>query len=296
MIIQLIYLGASYILLKVIPIVYQYIYSKCRNHQVWEGIRKKYVLINGATGKVGRGLAKKFAERGMKILLVGRSESKLARLHTKIERMTECHMHIVNYKRNPNLSFVDKYDIGILVNCASAMKDSPAYFVEQSVEEIMNANLVGVMSLTRYVLVNMMDCGYGYVINVGSLMGEASTPLYSAFGCSKQALKALSDSLYYELEGYNVNVEYMGVGSVSSEDDGEKPSFLRPSSDTLAESILNTFGSAKMSVPYFPHFVLYLIMLCIPSPLLSRIILRRNKKEIVEVRNRELNLRSQKVK
>ncbi|KAG5860540.1 putative short-chain alcohol dehydrogenase [Encephalitozoon hellem] len=288
MVIQLIYLTVSYMLLKVLPIVYQYIYSKCRSHQVWEGIRRKYVLINGATGKVGRGLAKRFAERGMKVLLVGRSESRLTRLHAKIERMTECHMHIVDYKRSPNLSFVDKYDIGILINCASTIKGSPAYFVEQSIEDIMNANLVGVMSLTRYVLINMMDCGYGYIINIGSLMGEGSTPLYSAFGCSKQALKALSDSLYYELEGYNVNVEYMGVGGVSSEEDGERPSLLKPSSDTLADSILNTFGSSKMSVPYFPHFVLYLIMLCIPSPLLSRIVLRKNKQEMIEMRNREL--------
>ncbi|CAD26421.1 HYPOTHETICAL OXIDOREDUCTASE SHORT CHAIN DEHYDROGENASES/REDUCTASES (SDR) FAMILY [Encephalitozoon cuniculi GB-M1] len=296
MIIQLIYLGVSYIMLKVLPTIYQYTYSKCRNHQVWEGLRKKYVVINGATGKIGRGLAKKFAEKGMKVLLVGRSESRLIRLHAAIERMTECHMHIVDYKRSNNLSFIDRYDVGILINCASTMEDSPAYFVEQSIEEIMNVNLVGVMSLTRYVLVNMMDCGYGYVINIGSLMGEASTPLYSAFGCSKQALKALSDSLYYELEGYNVNVEYMGVGDMSSEGCGEKPSLLRPSSDTLAESILSTFGSAKMSIPYLPHFLMYLLILCVPSPLLSRIVFHRNKQRMFEMRSRESSFEDQKAK
>ncbi|ADM12047.1 putative short chain dehydrogenase [Encephalitozoon intestinalis ATCC 50506] len=296
MVIQLIYLGVSYMMLKILPTIYQYIYSKCRNHQVWEGLKKKYVLINGATGKVGMGLARKFAEKGMKILLVGRSESRLTRLHAKIGRMTECHMHIVDYKRNPNLSFIERYDIGILINCVSAIEDSPAYFVEQTVEDIMNANLVGVMSLTRHVLVNMMDSGYGYVINIGSLMAEASTPLYSAFGCSKQALKTLSDSLYYELSGYNINIEYMGVGNVSCEDYGEKSSFLRPSSDTLASSILGTFGSAKMSIPYFPHFIMYLLMLCIPSPLLSRLVLHKNRQEMLEMRNNESSFEERKVK
>lgn len=296
MIIQLVYLCVSYMLLKVLPTIYQYIYSRCRNHQVWARLRKKYVLINGATGRVGRGLAMKFAERGMKIVLVGKSESKLARLHAAIEKVTECHMHIVDYNRNGSLEFVDRYDVGILVNCAGTAYDSPAYFVEQSVEEIININLIGTMVLIRHVLINMMDCGYGYIINVGSLAGEASSPLYSAFGCSKHALKILSDSLYYELEGYNINVEYMGVGDVSAGAPNEASTLFRPSPDVLGASILGTFGSAKMSVPYLPHFLLYLLILCIPSPLLSRLILHRNRQEMIEIRDREPGPNDSKVK
>lgn len=294
MIIQIFYMVISHISLKVLPNIYQHIYSRCRSHQVWMSLRRKDVLISGATGNIGRGLAMKFAERGMRVILVGRDEAKLKELQKYVQKSSECYVHVANHTRSNNLSFVDNYDIGVLVNCASFNDSYPRYFVEQSIEEIVNVNLMGTMLLTKRVLANMMENRYGYVLNIGSLIGEGPSPLHSAFGSSKHALKCLSDSLYYELETYNVNVEYVNAGSVISDTKGF--SMFAARSDKFAESVLSTFGSGRMSVPYIPHFLLYLLLLCIPSPILGRLAFHRNQKIMAKVKEKEASFIESKTK
>lgn len=287
MIVQLFYLVVSHISFKVLPSIYQYIYSRCRSHQVWMNLRKKYVLISGATGKVGRGLARKFAERGMGVILVGKDEGKLVELQMQINKIAECHVYVVSHGRS-NLSFVDNYDIGVLVNCAGCSNEQPSYFVEQPIEETMSISLVGTLLLTKRVVANMMENRYGYVLNIGSLMCEAPTPLYATFGTSKCALRSLSDSLYYELETYNINVEYINAGYVAPGTSGcEGASLFVPNTNRFAESVLDMFGSGRMSVPYLPHFIQYLILLCIPSPILSRLILYRNQQTMARMKEGE---------
>lgn len=269
MIAQMLYLALLHVSLKVLPNVYQHIYSRCRSHQVWRNLRRRYVLVADAGCSIGQELAIAFAENGMRVVLAGRDEARLQELCCAISKHAECHVHVVGGRSS--LSFVDGYDVGILVNCAAAGDEHPAYFVEQSAEEASSACLLSTILLTKRVLANMMESRHGYVLNIGTL-ADAPSPLFSASGCSAHALKALSDSLYYELETYNINVEYVRVGQTS-----EHSSLFAPSACRLAEAVLSTFGSGRMSVPYIPHFLQYLLILCIPSALLGRMAFYRNQ-------------------
>lgn len=295
MIVQIFYLFVSHVSLKVLPNVYQYIYSKCRNHQVWRSLGRKHVFMVGATGRIGRVLAMKFAERGMSIVLIDRDESKLLRLKGQIDKLAECYIHVIGRSRNNSLSFVDRYDVGVLVNCDFMLDEYPGHFVEKPVEDVMNFNLIGRMLFIKRVLINMMENRYGYVLNIGSLAGEFPAPLYSAFGSSEHALRSLSESLYYELEAYNINVEYISTGYML-QDDSKILSLLNPSVDVFAESVLSIFGSGRMSVPYLPHFLLYLLFLCIPSPFLGRLLFRKSQRIMMEMKDAETILYEPKTK
>lgn len=293
---QIFYLVISHVSLKVLPNIYQHIYSRCRSRQVWMSLKKKCVLITGATEKTGRGLAVKFAERGMRVILVDKDKCRLEELQAQISKIGECCVYHVSHGRGSSLSFVDKHDIGVLVNCTGFTDECPAYFVEQPVEEIM-MDLVDIMLFTKRILANMMENRHGYVLNIGPLVCGFPNPLCSMPEDSKYAIKSLSESLYYELETYNINVEYVNAGRISSHTtDAKGSSLFVPSTDRFAESVLNTFGSGRMSVPYFPHFLLYLLLLCIPSSLLSRLIFRRNQRIMAKTKEKRLSLAESKMK
>ncbi|KAH9410935.1 short chain dehydrogenase [Ordospora pajunii] len=287
MIVQVLCIYAAYMLSNVIPAAYQYIYSRCRNHQVWDDIKGRHVLINGATGSIGAALALEFANRGMKIVLVGKNESKLVKIHLKISQITECHMYIIDYTKKNNFDFIDKYDIRVLVNCVGTANTSPGYFVEHPFEEIIKTNLEGPVVLMKRILANMMENGCGYVLSIGPLMENVPSPLYSSYGCSKAGLVSLSNSLYYELEECGINVEYAYFGYMGQSKDGQdSSSVFRPSPRVLACSILSTFGSGKACIPYLPHFLVYLVIICIPSPLLNRLIFFSNRQKMIDERKR----------
>ena len=121
-------------------------------------------------------------------------------------------------------------------------------------------------------------------------MEDVPGPLYSSYGCSKAGLISLSNSLYYELEECGINVEYAYFGYMCQGISGQDTSsVLRPSPMVLACSILGMFGSGKSCIPYLPHFLVYLMIICIPSPLLNRLILFCNRQRMIDERKRMAN-------
>jgi 17beta-estradiol 17-dehydrogenase / very-long-chain 3-oxoacyl-CoA reductase len=270
---------ASFFLIRIFHKIFHFIYSKMRSHQVWEHLENRHVLITDANSPAGRALALKFAGRGLRLVLLGRDEDGLVELSNTINKQVDCTYHVISYIKPGNLAFLDEYDIGILVNCTDSSDEHPGYFVEQPVEEVVHINLLTPMLITKKVLVNMMACKYGYVLNMGSFVDRMPCPLYSAYGAAKEAFRSWSNSLYYELLQYNVKVEwiYTGLGA-PKEGKASKHGFFAVTADEFADSLIKTFGSSRTSVLSHRHLLQYLFLTCLPYPILGRVILNKNTK------------------
>lgn len=77
---------------------------------------------------------------------------------------------------------------------------------EQEIRQQLEVNFFGVQNVTRAVIPLMRSRRSGKIINISSIAGLNATPCFGAYNASKWALEGFSESLYYELKLFNINV------------------------------------------------------------------------------------------
>jgi NADP-dependent 3-hydroxy acid dehydrogenase YdfG len=79
------------------------------------------------------------------------------------------------------------------------------------------ANVVGVMAMTRALLPRLIESGDGHVITIGSIAGIEPYPGGAGYNAAKHAVRAVMDVLRMELLGQPVRVSEIDPGMVETE-------------------------------------------------------------------------------
>ncbi|MBF0385782.1 MAG: SDR family oxidoreductase [Candidatus Omnitrophica bacterium] len=93
------------------------------------------------------------------------------------------------------------------------------FFEDLTQEEIraqFDTNFFGVQNVTREVIPVMRAQKSGKIINISSVAGFYASPCFSAYAASKWALEAFSESLYYELKPFGINVSLIEPGTYNT--------------------------------------------------------------------------------
>lgn len=77
---------------------------------------------------------------------------------------------------------------------------------EKEIREQMETNFFGLQNVTREVIPLMRSRKKGRIINISSVSGFYATPAFGAYNVSKWAVEAFSESLYYELKPFGIDV------------------------------------------------------------------------------------------
>ena len=157
------------------------------------------VLVSGAGSGIGQAIAIKLAERGDKVILLGRTQSKLEDSLSKLSG--DGHQIIVA-------------DISNRSELESALKDCPplttvisnAAVGGENIEEgkdrwdeIININLSGNYYLAQATLPLLLKSeGYKHLVFISSILARLGIPGYSAYCASKSGLLGLMRSLAAE--------------------------------------------------------------------------------------------------
>lgn len=110
-----------------------------------------------------------------------------------------------------------KERIDVLINNAGYGLVGP--LEELSIEEIkgqFETNFFGVVRMIKAVVPIMRRQRKGTIVNISSIAGKIGYPLTSAYVRSKFALEGLSESLYYELHEFGINVVIVEPGVVKT--------------------------------------------------------------------------------
>ena len=83
---------------------------------------------------------------------------------------------------------------------------------EQTIRELFETNVFGVMAVTRAVVPYFRERRAGTVINVTSSVGILPMPLVSAYTASKFAIEGFTESLAYELSSFGVGAKIVEPG------------------------------------------------------------------------------------
>lgn len=241
-------------------------------------LRKLYgdwVVITGATDGIGLEYAKEFARRGHSLILIGRSETKLTTVKQQISRIippaqivtivldfneantVEAYSSLTSTIRGPGVG----RDIGILVNNAGVMHESPNRFLDQSDEDIMahvKVNIAGVLMVTKAVLPLMVSKRKGLVINMSSIAGYRPLSLMGVYSASKKFVDYFSETLQVEYKAHNIDVQtltpsYIATKMTKWSNMLQKPNLMTPDAATFAKAAIATIGRSNHTTGYWSH-------------------------------------------
>ena len=167
----------------------------------------RVALITGAGGGIGRAIALRLAEDHMKLVLVGRTESKL--LETKNLIPGAQSVIITGDLLDPAFpkacieAAVNAFGhLDVLINNAGLAQSQP--FESISIEEydrIMNTNVKAPFLLTQSALPALRASSFATVINIASVTAHKGYPLQSVYSASKHALIGMRVMRYEFLNG-----------------------------------------------------------------------------------------------
>lgn len=187
-----------------------------------EILKGKIALITGASGGIGSCIARRFAQDGISLALLGRSKEKLAATAASVR---ECGVETL-------LLPGDLLDDAYLEDCFAAVKErfggldilvnNAGIALSRSFEETTMAEFDRIMALNARVpylachlalpLLRCSECAS--ILNIASVVAHKGYPLQSAYAASKHALAGFTKSLASEVYREDIRVHLISPGGV----------------------------------------------------------------------------------
>lgn len=239
-------------------------------------LRNEVVLITGGSSGIGKALALEAARRGAIVVVTARNEEKLEQVAKQCLLLSArpAFAYRMDATSPDDIDEVlDKIQhqvggIDVLVNSAGLGEFTPAASQSyKTMRQMTDVNLLALMYISRCVARQMMDQGYGAIINLGSADGKIPTPNSAAYSASKAGVIQFDNVLRMEVADYGVQVLTVNPGPVSTpffekaDQDGSYrshlPKWMFISADELARRVWNNVGYKTREINV-PGYVAYL--------------------------------------
>lgn len=194
---------------------------------------KKTVLITGSSSGIGKAAAQFFAEKGWNVAATMRKPEaeKDLRESANLKRIrldVQDGASIAEAVRQTIAAFGK---IDVLVNNAGYGLAGVAEFIgEADIRRQFDVNVFGVMAVTNAVLPHFRANKSGRIINVSSMGGRVTFPLFSYYHATKFAIEGYSESLNYELNPLGIDVKIIEPGGVKTDFGGRSMDMVKTDS------------------------------------------------------------------
>lgn len=192
----------------------------------------KTVLITKASSGIGKAAAIYFAERGWSVAATMRSPEKESGLRgyktIKLFRLDVTDFQSVRASVAEIIAEMGEVDV--LVN--NAGYGAIGIFEKSAPDDIynqFNTNVFGLMQMTRELLPHFKEKRSGVIINLSSIAGLVTFPMYSVYNSSKWAVEGFTEGLQFELRQFNIRLKLIEPGAIKTEFHGRSMvSFSNP--------------------------------------------------------------------
>ncbi len=181
---------------------------------------KKTIFITGASSGIGRATVELFAKKGWNVAATMRSPEKEQQLqkreNVRLFRLDVTRPETIAASIEEALKAFG--DIDVLVN--NAGYGAVGIFEKSEPDQIQkqfDTNVFGLMNVTRAFLPHFRKRKAGRIINISSVGGRITFPVYSVYHATKWAVEGFSESLQFELRPFHVQVKLVEPAAIKTD-------------------------------------------------------------------------------
>jgi NAD(P)-dependent dehydrogenase (short-subunit alcohol dehydrogenase family) len=178
------------------------------------------ILITGSSSGIGRATAEHFQQKGWNVVATMRTPEKAAewaqRHNLTLARLDVTDPASIRQAITETLAQFGSID-AIVNNAGYGLVGPFEASTPEQVERQFATNVTGLMNVTREIIPHFRERRDGVIINVASLGGRITFPLYSVYHGTKWAVEGFTEALLYELQPFNVRVKIIEPGPIKTD-------------------------------------------------------------------------------
>lgn len=186
----------------------------------------KRALVTGASRGIGQAMAVALAESGASVICASSRKGGCEETHAKIRAVSNAEVTALHADLS-DMAAVQKLaddaqavwgGIDILVNNGGTIFRSPAVdFPLEEWQNVLRVNTDSAFLLSQQIGRNMIEQGYGKIINTASMLSYSGGITVPAYTASKHAIAGLTKALANEWGKHNVQVNAIAPGYIRTD-------------------------------------------------------------------------------
>ncbi len=214
----------------------------------------KTILITGASSGIGKATATYFHQKGWNVLATMRKpenekdlkeDSRLKILTLDVENKSSIQEAV--QKGLAHFGTVD-----VLLNNAGYGAYGPLEAgSDAEIRRQYDVNFFGVIDCIKAILPHFKQNKGGTIINITSIGGLMTLPLFGVYNSSKFALEGLSEGLWYDLQPFGIKVKVVEPGGIKTDFSGRSMNMFDlsgfPEYDAFSKTIVEKFTNPEYS-------------------------------------------------
>jgi len=187
----------------------------------------KIILITGATSGFGKAIAEKFSANGWDCIITGRRKELLGKLKNDLSsqyknKILDLNFDISDERQLDNAikSIPSEWqNIDVLINNAglSLGLESFENMTLVDINQMINTNIRGLVSITHKILPFMIEKRRGHVVNIGSISAKTVYKNANIYCMTKHAVDAFTKGLRIDLLDHGIKVTGIHPGAADTE-------------------------------------------------------------------------------
>lgn len=212
----------------------------------------KTVIVTGASRGIGACVAKKFAEKGYNVVInYNKSEKQAREVALEVEKLGGKALLVKADVSDPLqvkamvervISVFGKVDV-LVNNAGISISGLLIDMTDEQIQELIQTNLVSMLTCSREVAKNMMSNQSGRIVNISSIWGVVGGSNESVYSATKAGVIGFSKALAKELGLSNITVNVVAPGAI--ETDMMKNISSETKKEIASETILQRLGTTK---------------------------------------------------